>query len=229
MGEQKWLIWSNEHGAWWRPKSLGYTRIIGEAGILRAAGPLIAPGYLPNVWLGTSVEDQKAADERIPHLLATPAAVRFLSCEPLLGPVNLDRIHEVFDGGLGHSWESCLNGRRFDPWSDGMIEGCSKIDWVIVGGESGPNARPMHPDWARSIRDQCAAAGVPFFFKQWGNWQPFLSGGCEVGTFIAHGREFTGRNLHRFADGQYLAHVGKKAAGRRLEGVEHNGMPRLAA
>lgn len=90
----------------------------------------------PNIWLGTSVENQDAADSRIRHLLNTPAAVRFLSLEPLLGPLpglNLEGIH-----------------------------------WVIVGGESGPGARPMHPEWARDIREQCVAAGVPFFFKQWG-------------------------------------------------------------
>ncbi len=101
------------------------------------------PGWnwypLPNVWLGVSVEDQKWADIRIPALLATPAAVRFLSCEPLLGPIDL---------------ASYIGGRL--------------ISWVIVGGESGPRARPMHPDWARSLRDQCTAAGVPFFFKQAG-------------------------------------------------------------
>jgi len=93
---------------------------------------------LPNVWLGVSVENQHFADERIPLLLATPAAVLWISCEPLLGPVNLPKIEN----------------------------GNSKIDWVVCGGESGPNARPMHPDWARSLRDQCQAAGVPFFLKQ---------------------------------------------------------------
>jgi protein gp37 len=90
---------------------------------------------LPNVWLGTSVEDQRRADERVPLLARTPAAVRFLSCEPLLGPLDLA------------------------PWLD-------RLGWVIVGGESGPRHRPMDPDWARALRDQCAAAGVPFFFKQ---------------------------------------------------------------
>lgn len=107
---------------------------------------------LPNVWLGVSVENQKAADERIPLLLDTPAAVRFLSCEPLLGPVDLER---PVPGSRP------VNG-VYPPW---MIH---LLDWVIVGGESGPGARPMHPDWVRSLRDQCQQAGVPFFFKQWG-------------------------------------------------------------
>lgn len=98
-----------------------------------------------NVWLGTTAENQAEADRRIPHLLAVPAARHFLSCEPLLGPVNITR------------------------WlTDGRDQAIPELDWVIAGGESGPGARPMHPDWARSLRDQCQAAGVPFFFKQWG-------------------------------------------------------------
>lgn len=161
---------------------------------------------LPNVWKGVSVEDQKRADLRIPDLLATPAAIRWLSCEPLLGPVRLDRIHQVFDGGLEQSWESCLNGRRFDAWSDGEIDGCPKIDWVIVGGESGPRARPMHPDWLISIRDQCAGAGVPFFFKQWGEFLPVWVDGLQQ-----CGYEFR--------------KVGKKNAGRRLHGQLYDGVP----
>lgn len=101
---------------------------------------------IANVWLGTSVEDQKWADQRIPLLLETPASIRFLSCEPLLGPVRLNR------------WLA------------------AGIHWVIVGGESGPQARPMHPTWARSIRNQCVEASVPFFFKQWGGRTPKAGG-----------------------------------------------------
>lgn len=114
---------------------------------------------LSNVWFGVSVENQKAADERIPYLLQTPAAVRFLSCEPLLGPVDISEwlpsTQELTLGFLGN------HNPIFRKATD-----C--IGWVIVGGESGPHARPMHPDWARAIRDQCQVAGVPFFFKQWG-------------------------------------------------------------
>lgn len=109
------------------------------------------PPPWPNVWLGTTVEDQQRADERIPKLLAVPAAVRFLSVEPLLGPVDL-RFHL----GIAENHDDLRGG----------------IGWVIVGGESGPGARPMHPAWARSIRDQCRAAGVAFFFKQQGAWTP---------------------------------------------------------
>lgn len=114
--------------------------------------PLAWGNGWPNVWLGTTVENQTEADRRIPHLLAVPAAVRFLSVEPMLGPVDLTHISGK--AGLDPHWSMKQAG----------------LSWVICGGESGPNARPMHPDWARSLRDQCVAAGVPFFFKQWGKW-----------------------------------------------------------
>jgi protein gp37 len=123
--------------------------------------PHVQPGApwwpLPNVWLGTSVEDQRAADERIPHLLNTPAAVRFLSCEPLIGPVRITRfLAACGDPEHRHTGrcESYFPGER--------------VGWVIAGGESGPKHRPMNSDWARSLRDQCVRADVPFFFKQWG-------------------------------------------------------------
>lgn len=131
----------------------------------------------PNVWLGTTVEDQKMADLRIPELLSTPAAVRFLSMEPLLGPVDLKRLRHY--NPQGKPWVDALTGivTRGQYLARSPSE-CSmnvssqipgelpRIDWVITGGESGPNARPSHPDWFRSIRDQCAGAGVPFFMKQ---------------------------------------------------------------
>lgn len=116
---------------------------------------------LPNVWLGVSVENQETADERIPLLLQTLSAVRFLSCEPLLSEIHLNSV----DGGGGYRFNPLLIGPPF-----GNAEVKERIDWVIVGGESGPGARPMHPDWIRLIRDQCQSAGVPFFFKQWGEW-----------------------------------------------------------
>ncbi|WP_029421758.1 DUF5131 family protein [Alicyclobacillus macrosporangiidus] len=148
---------------------------------------------LPNVWLGVSVENQQAADERIPLLLQTPAAVRFLSCEPLLGPVDLSEF-KPFDG-------ECYCQGRPDGCKPGKAVGCPEnaIDWVIVGGESGPNARPMHPDWVESLRDQCQAVGVPFFFKQWGEFVP-------VDWVRASSSGFPMRR------------VGKKAAGRMLDG-----------
>ena len=112
---------------------------------------------IPNVWLGTSVEDQRAAEKRIPELLQIPAEVRFLSCEPLLGPLYLDEIPQVL---------LSVTKRK-----DAYLVDSGKLDWVIVGGESGPKARPMNPDWVRGIRDQCLAGNIPFFFKQWGEWQ----------------------------------------------------------
>lgn len=110
-------------------------------------------GFPDNVWIGTSVENQKAADERIPHLLEVPAKVRFLSCEPLLGPLEFSDVTRRSDAVR-------VLGQR----------SLTGIHWVIAGGESGPKARPMHPGWVRSLRDQCQAAGVPFFFKQWGEF-----------------------------------------------------------
>ena len=193
---------------------------------------------LPNVWLGVSVEDQARADERVPDLLATPAAVRFLSCEPLLGAVNLNAvkmIDYVTDaGGSVQGWESALNGKRFDEWSDGDSEGWPKLDWVIVGGESGPGARPMHPDWARSLRDQCQSAGVPFFFKQNGEFAPGeIAGDFLDPTKAAKGYSwFDGRwdECWSEVDGRCddepdVYHIGKHRAGRLLDGVEWSEFP----
>lgn len=122
---------------------------------------------LPNVWLGTSVEDQETANERIPHLLRTPAAVRFLSCEPLLGPLALDLAlrghcpeHDFESGFCAHD----------------QCDSVQRLHWVIAGGESGPNHRPMDLQWARDLRDQCQAAGVAYFFKQVGGRTPGAGG-----------------------------------------------------
>jgi protein gp37 len=158
---------------------------------------LNGPGTLAwpwrNVWLGVSVENQHFAEERIPLLLSTPAAVRFISVEPLLGPLTFAPAFEVskYPQALGRG-----------------------IDWVICGGESGPNARPMHPDWARSLRDQCVAAGVPFFFKQWGEYVP-----CK----LCCGNEHVHESIR--PDG-VMAKVGKKRAGRLLDGREWSEFPK---
>ena len=141
------------------------------------------PGEPPeNIWLGTTVENQEQAI-RIPQLLDIPAKVRFLSCEPLLGPLAIG------------------------DW-------LSAISWVICGGESGPGARPMHPAWARGLRDQCQAANVPFFFKQWGDW-------LAVGLSESRGTP----PLNRVSD-LVWQRVGKKAAGRAFDGREWNEFPR---
>lgn len=166
----------------------------------------------PNAWIGTSVENQATADERIPHLLAIPATVRFLSMEPLLGPVDLGCAYAVPP--------YCTWCSGHEPLCKGRLDG---IDWVIVGGESGPGARPMHPWWAKSIQERCHVAGVPFFFKQWGEWMPFdgpsdLPRGRDntpVGLIKVDGR-FISPYSHEDAPGWQMARVGKKAAGRTL-------------
>ncbi len=179
---------------------------------------------LRNVWLGTSAEDQDAANKRIPDLVATLAAVRFVSLEPLLGPIELEHIrmsetdeHSVF------RTLNVLSGRRGHGSKFGFTETCdplqAHLDWVIVGGESGPHARPMHPRWARDIRDQCAAAGVPFFFKQWGQWAPVYAG-CPPEP-----AEQTWHILCKSDGTPNMVRPGKKAAGRLLDGIEHDGMP----
>lgn len=199
--------------------------------------PHVRPGApwwpLPNVWLGVSAEDQKRADERIPDLLATPAAIRFVSAEPLLGPIDFTEIMHAPGHALHALW-------GLKAATDGTASYGAKLDWIIVGGESGQGARPMHPDWARQIRDQCEAAGTAFFFKQWGIWYPqidrdrddpdwrldygqrFADRGAHQWLNLAGGRGFHGERFH------VMARIGKQAAGRRLDGVEHSAMPRAA-
>jgi protein gp37 len=119
---------------------------------------------LPNVWLGVTAENQARADERIPILLKTPAALRFVSCEPMLAEINLGSHTPI--GGF---WRNYLSGEaRVWDVGDCITERTNRIDWVICGGETGPHARPFNPDWARRLRDQCESAGVPFFMKQGG-------------------------------------------------------------
>lgn len=246
---------------------------------------------LRNVWLGVSVEDQTRADERIPDLLATPAAVRFISAEPLLGAVDIRQWQHDYGCGCGWGGSNTLDYCKQCGWRGSAVEfancpecreplgddyacpecdghdgdGLSfgpnslpRLDWVIVGGESGNGARPMHPDWARQIRDQCAAAGVPFFFKQWGEWLPIsqmpdsdhlyypapeqapeASRRCKVDSVcLDHlGKCFsTGKagELHNIDKGAFVTKgcmsvfkVGKSAAGRLLDGIEHNAMPEV--
>lgn len=178
---------------------------------------------LRNVWLGTSASDQASADLRIPPLLDAPAAVRFLSAEPLLGPMMLvDRDPIKLATGVAAKPEHRVYVSLLKGWGMGPYRRPG-LDWVIVGGESGPHARPMHPDWARSLRDQCVAAGVPFFFKQWGEWAP------AIGKAVTH--RWDGEALRQFeggrVDGAGMARVGKKAAGRLLDGRTWDEMPEV--
>jgi protein gp37 len=182
----------------------------------RAARDLLArqtaPGFsapLENIWLGVSVEDQAHADARIPDLLATPAALRWISAEPLLGPVDLTgALPCILSRGIGN-----------DP-------GYSTIDWVVAGGESQGSDRPSHPDWFRSLRDQCQAARVPFHFKQWGDWRPdnLLDNPRRRGLLMrSDGRRPSDSDIGRMLDGtfdftgyQHFSDVG--AGSRTLDG-----------
>ncbi len=233
-----------------------------DLALVHAPTPLHWP--LPNVWLGVSVENQRWADVRLPALMRTPAAVRFVSCEPLLEPVSLRRWLRPVpdcghvtpeDGTCGHPaaltpechrWADCPARPQRDDWRG--------LDWVIAGGESGARARPMHPDWARQLRDDCAVAGVPFFFKQWGEYlcarvedDPGFAGGRaydsplggrssaslrERGSSFRPGADRLMRPGDRtrrtvLLDKDTIAvRVGKGAAGRVLDGRTHDAFPR---
>lgn len=167
------------------------------------------------IWLGVSVENQAAADERIPLLLQTPAAVRFVSLEPLLGPVDLTKLEH---DGLYY------NALSYDTRWIMQVQPRARLDWVILGGESGPGATPMHPDWARSVRDQCQAAGVPFFFKSWGAWFP-RSQWEDNPDLILPDDDYKGPNL-RIIDDEIMHRVGKKRGGRLLDGQLWEEYPR---
>lgn len=202
---------------------------------------------LPNVWLGVSVEDQKRADLRIPALLDTPAAVRWISAEPLLGPIDLHgqldqhghrpRLTYWLDGRPGWGAEQTTGtGLIMQSLTVGP-----RLDWVVVGGESGPGARPMHPDWARNLRDQCAASGVAFLFKQWGAWglgarhpegeqgpgDAFINPNGETGhVWFNEDLGYPTNYAGPWGEAsQIVARVGKKAAGRELDGQTWDEFP----
>ncbi|KVU48170.1 hypothetical protein WK69_10695 [Burkholderia ubonensis] len=235
------LIWNTPHLDW-----LLLTKRIGNAGPMIARALELAgrgvntPWPWPNVWIGATIVNQAEADRDIPKLLAVPARVRFLSMEPLLGPVALPRfcacgcnkplaqaVSEAMDG------PSALNRDQ----AEAEIRSTIGIDWVIVGGESGSGARPMHPAWAADLRDQCARAGVPFLFKQHGEWAPgsgdFGAGRFETAAIARDGRVAPGG--HRVedypagaasGDGWAMVHrAGKRAAGRLLGGRTHDEFP----
>jgi protein gp37 len=174
----------------------------------------------PNVWLGTTVENQAEADRRIPHLLAVPAAVHFLSCEPLLGPVDLTTIYHdqtMTDALEGMSESNVIDaGDRYVAVNP-VYRRHPRIDWVIAGGESGHGARPSHPAWFRSLRDQCAAAGVPFHFKQHGAWigecQRDAAGDRVSGKYEGTGHDGLG-GLHYWHSGKtdWSIRIGKTSA-----------------
>lgn len=165
---------------------------------------------LPNVWLGTSVENQATAIERIPLLIKTPAAIRFLSCEPLLGPVSLVNLHKP------SNWRASLS-------SNTRLEAYKHIDWMIVGGESGPGARPMQPDWARGLRSECQETGTPFFFKQWGAWAP------EIVKIHLNGKPIGSGTVSYSGNGHSMMYkLGKSKSGRVLDGRTWDEFPKAA-
>jgi len=174
---------------------------------------------LSNLWLGVTAENQQAADERIPILLEIPAAVRFVSVEPMLGPVDLGRLVWFKDGFSSPAFQEQMLGRR-------------RLDWIVCGGETGPNARPCHPDWVRNLRDQCQAAGVPFFFKQWGQWNDLSSGNWiapRKDTRVPWSDSYVlshKNKIYEFLDGCRMFRMGKKTAGRLLDGQTWDEFPR---
>lgn len=218
------------HGTWKARPSLDHF-----SDCFAGAGPF------RNVWLGVSAEDQSRADARIPDLLATPAAVRFVSAEPLLGAIDFTQLYrgetltDALDGlseiGVVDAGDRLV---AIDPY----YRSHPKLDWIIVGGESGPAARPMHPDWVRSIRDQCQDAAVAFFLKQWGAWSTIYDrerddpdgrrcfdvdrknpGPGSRWMNLAGGHGFHGERVVR------VNRVGKAAAGRMLDGRVHDDLP----
>jgi protein gp37 len=204
--------------------------------IMRERGTPIPVGKalrwpLPNVWLGVTAEDQQRADERIPILLQIPAAVRFVSIEPLLGPVNLYKYYAPcrYCEAEKPMMEMCVAS----DCPQAFNEHNASIDWVIVGGESSHNARPLHPSWARSLRDQCQAAGVPYFFKQWGSWYPFYDRDVDDPDWQNIPKESNTICRMNAAGGQgfhgdrvvYFRKSDKHAAGRLLDGREWSEVP----
>jgi protein gp37 len=167
LSRLRWKF-GTRHGGPWRMPETG-DRPLNPVATLDGAGD---PTPAPHVWIGTSVEDQATAGARIPHLLQAPAAVRFLSCEPLLGPVRLFGDPNADDAGPALVTEGFSFPTDYGTGVEWDAQYSSGIDWVIAGGESGAHARPAHPDWFRNLRDECASLDVPFFFKQWGAWKP---------------------------------------------------------
>ncbi|MBJ9658948.1 phage Gp37/Gp68 family protein [Burkholderia gladioli] len=193
------------------------TKRIGNAAAMLV--DMFPAGTPDHVWLGATVVNQTEADRDVPKLLATPARVRFLSIEPMLGPIDLLWPETLWPDGptrccSGH--ECGCGGQPIDPW---LIYG---VNWVIAGGESGPGARPAHPDWFRSLRDQCAEAHVAFFFKQWGQWAPGSNFPEDVPIPSGERAYFDGQDMD---DNESVWNVGKRAAGRLLDGRTHDEFP----
>lgn len=236
--ELDWLLLSKRIGNW-RKRLFAALGCFG--GVSSWAHDWLNGRAPANVWLGATVIDQAEADRDVPKLLAVPAPVHFISYEPALGPIDVAPWLRPY----------CDAGSRPHPDGGGVTcsrcggtGGCGGLSWVIAGGESGPRARPAHPEWFRSLRDQCMAADVPFLFKQWGEWAEHdghkptrvFSMDTDVGEtlasrcdgFISVAGEFVRDMDDATTDEPYrgMVRVGKKAAGRQLDGRTHDGFPR---
>lgn len=219
------LLLSKRIGNWRKRMDVALARVVETEGsdskLAQWIQAWLAGSPPAHAWLGATICNQTEADRDIPKLLAVPAAVRFLSIEPMLGRVDLCERFGIWWNQTTGAWVH--DGRR------------SGIDWVIPGGESGLNARPSHPDWFRSLRDQCAAAGVPFHFKQWGEWAPGENIERQRGTvdaaflydyeWIIH-RSNAAADYGHIDDRPDVYRVGTKAAGRLLDGRTHDEFPR---
>jgi len=223
---------------------------------------IYAPSIYPNLWLGATICNQAEADRDIPKLLATPAAVRFVSIEPMLGPIDLTNVREAIGPRGRVCYRNTIEAKDANPAHTDLVAAFgpdypyARIDWVIAGGESGVDARPSHPDWFRKLRDDCLPAGVPFLFKQWGEWHTSVSSmvtgeSCflqfesfshwvnKASTWVRGGvcLDHDGAQLRNGSDMQrasekgkfpvtIMHRVGKKTAGRHLDGCEHTAFPR---
>lgn len=176
--------------------------------------------FPPNVWLGVTAENQEQANKRIPILLSIPAEKRFVSIEPMLGPVDLNAIRPSICKTITQDVLRGIATNETQSFRDGL----PVLDWVICGGESGAKARPMHPDWVRFLRDQCRLADVPFFFKQWGEWLPFQDATNPGAVSV---QKTINSKMDRFDDGEEIIRVGRNAAGNLLDGEQHHSWPEL--
>lgn len=239
-------LWDvNGRPKWDRTVFLALDDLIRELKLQKdTLGKIMArPWPLDNVWIGISAEDQPTWDDRVYELVQTPGAVHFVSYEPALGPVNGEIYLEVMQGKNG--WVRCQKWDSEDERGgykspEYLGEAKSEIQWVIAGGESGPKARPANPAWFQSMRDQCKVAGVPFFFKQWGEWAPTdhwqlaaNAGDAAKQTVVRLDGTRATTPLHgnviKVSEGECaMRKIGKKRAGRLLHGQLHDAMPARA-
>lgn len=189
---------------------------------------------LPNVWIGVTVENQKAADERIPLLLKTPAAIRFISIEPMIGAVDLENIRQYNDKG-----KHIASFQVLEPIANCDDSNRPALDWVILGGETGHNARPMHPDWVNKIKDVCLKYKTPFFFKSWGQWHAGSYATSYSAIVFNDGSVIPDKpdlsmnfsddlniNWHKYKP-HVMARTGKKISGDLIDGIRYNQFPKL--